>query len=369
MTDRASRPHMPRMRLHNFNAGPSVLPLPVLEEAQRHLVDHRGLGLSVLEMSHRSPAFQAILDDARDTLRRLLGMPDDYEILFLQGGASLQFAMVPSNLGPGGAYVDTGVWSQKAIAEAKAIGCRPQVVWSGAAEDYARVPGPDRPFEIPGDAPYLHFTSNNTIYGTWWQGPASSPVPLVCDMSSDFLSQPIDVERFDLIYAGAQKNAGPAGVTLVVGKRATLEAMHGPETVPTMLRYRTHVQAGSLYNTANTFGIWLCSLVFRWIESLGGLQEMERRNEEKAGLLYEVIDRRSDLFQGHAARECRSHMNVTFRLPDEELERRFLAEAEGAGCIGLAGHRSVGGLRASIYNALPRESVEVLAGLMDRWQP
>lgn len=356
-------------RLHNFNAGPSVLPLPVLEEAQRNLVDHRGLGLSVLEMSHRSPAFEAIVERAMGTLRRLLALPDDYEILFLQGGASLQFAMVPLNLGGGGAYVDTGVWAQKAIKEAEIVGASPRVIWSGKADDFRRVPQPGEPLEAPLGAPFVHYTSNNTIYGTQYHHVPRFDPPLVCDMSSDFLSKPVDVRPFGLIYAGAQKNAGPSGVTIVIGRREWLHGFRGPATTPTMLRYATHADQGSLYNTPPTFGIWLCALVFDWIEAAGGVAAMARRAEEKAQMLYEVIDRRADLFRGHAEAGSRSWMNVTFTLPTTELEQRFLADAEARGCIGLKGHRLVGGLRASIYNALPLESVEVLADLMDGWQP
>ena len=355
-------------RLHNFNAGPSILPLPVLEEAQRNLVDHRGLGLSVLEMSHRSEAFDGIVDRAKGGLRRLLALPDDHEILFLQGGASLQFAMVPLNLGPGGAYVNTGVWSEKAIKEAELTGCAPRVVWSDEANGFRNVPRPGEPLETAG-APWLHYTSNNTIFGTQWRHVPRVDVPLVCDMSSDFLSEPLDVSPFGLIYAGAQKNAGPSGVTIVVGRRDLLRDFRGPATTPTMLRYDTHAKADSLYNTPSTFGIWICALVFEWIEGQGGLPGIAAKNEEKARLLYEVIDRRSDLFRGHAAPDCRSRMNVTFTLPTPELEKRFLADAEARGCIGLKGHRLVGGLRASIYNAMPLESVEVLDDLMDRWRP
>lgn len=353
-------------RKYNFNAGPSTLPLPVLEEAQRRLVDH-GEGLSVLEMSHRSPAFQSILDGAKASLSRLLRLPDDYEILFLQGGASLQFAMVPLNLGPGGAYVTTGSWSEKALAEARIVGDAREI-WSSKSEGFRRVPAPDEKLELPDDAPYLHITTNNTIYGTQWRHVPEAPV-LVADMSSDFISGPLDVSKFGLIYAGAQKNAGPSGVTIVVGRRELLRSFSGAAEVPKILRYPTHAEAGSLYNTANTFGIWLCKLVFEWIEGEGGLEEMERRAEKKASLLYEAIDRRPDVFEGHAEKASRSRMNVTFRLPSEEAEKRFLAEAEAAGCVGLAGHRSVGGIRASIYNALPMEAVEKLAERMDRFQP
>lgn len=354
-------------RKFNFSAGPATLPLPVLEEAQRRLVDH-GEGLSVVEMSHRSSAFGAILEGAKESLARLLRLPDDYEILFLQGGASLQFAMVPLNLGGGGAYVTTGVWSEKALAEARVVG-EPKEVWTDKEEGFRRVPRPDEKLEVPEGVPYLHITTNNTIYGTEWRHVPESGAPLVADMSSDILSQPLDVSKFGLIYAGAQKNAGPAGVTIVVGRRSLLRSFAGAEAVPKILRYETHAKANSLYNTANTFGIWLCKLVFEWIEREGGLEEMARRAEERAALVYEVIDRRGDVFEGHAEKEARSRMNVTFRLPSEEAEKRFLAEAEAAGCVGLKGHRSVGGIRASLYNAMPLEGARTLARLMDRFQP
>jgi len=350
-------------RKFNFNPGPATLPLPVLEEAQRRLVDH-GEGLSIVEMSHRSSSFERILEDAKAALRRLLRIPDDYEILFLQGGASLQFAMVPLNLGFGGAYVVTGSWSEKALEEARVVGEAVEV-WSDREGGFRRVPRPDEKFEVPAGAPYLHITTNNTIYGTQWHHVPDSPVPLVADASSDILSRPLDVSKFGLLYAGAQKNAGPSGVTVVIGRRALLEGFSGAPTVPKILRYATHAKAKSLYNTANTFGIWLCKLVFEWIEREGGLEEMERRAKERAALLYDVIDRRSDVFLGHAQKESRSLMNVTFRLPTEEAEKRFLAEAEAAGCIGLKGHRSVGGIRASIYNAMPLEGVQALARLME----
>lgn len=355
-------------RKHNFNAGPSVLPLPVLEAAAKDLVDTKGLGLSVLEMSHRSKDFEAILAHAKETLARLLALPDDYDVLFLQGGASQQFAMVPMNLGSGGAYVTTGSWSQKALAEAKVVGEATEI-WTDQAANFKRVPRPDEKLEIPAGAPFLHYTTNNTIFGTEWRHVPQASVPLVADMSSDILSRPLDVSRFGIIYAGAQKNAGPSGVTLVIGKRSILSGFAGPAWVPTILRYKTHAKADSLYNTPNTFGIWLCSMVFDWIEREGGLQAMEKRAEAKAGRLYEVIDRRPDVYRGHAEKESRSRMNVTFTMGSPEAEKRFLEEAKAKGCIGLAGHRSVGGLRASIYNALPMESVEVLASLMEKFQP
>ncbi|HWV37667.1 MAG TPA: 3-phosphoserine/phosphohydroxythreonine transaminase [Vulgatibacter sp.] len=355
-------------RKHNFNAGPSILPLPALEAAAKELVDTKGLGLSVLEMSHRSRDFEGILDHARQTLRRLLSLPDDWEVLFLQGGASQQFAMVPMNLGSGGAYVTTGAWSQKALAEARIVGEAAEI-WTDAEQNFRRVPRPDEELVVPAGAPYLHYTTNNTIFGTQWHHVPSAPVPLVADMSSDILSREIDLKPFGLVYAGAQKNAGPSGVTLVLGRREILENFAGPGWVPKILRYQTHAKAGSLYNTPPTFGIWLCSLVFDWIEREGGLAEMARRAEAKSARLYDVIDRRPDVFVGHAERSSRSKMNVTFTMRSPEVEKRFLEEAKAKGCIGLSGHRSVGGLRASIYNALPMESVEVLASVMERFEP
>jgi len=350
-------------RKHNFNAGPSTLPLPVLETLAANLVDTKGLGLSVLEMSHRSKDFGAILAHAKETLAELLSLPADYEILFLQGGASQQFAMVPMNLGSG-AYVTTGIWSQKALAEARIVS-EPKEIWSDAAGGFCRVPSPDEFPQAPEGANYLHYTSNNTIAGTEFPYVPASSLPLVADMSSDFLSKPLDVKPFGLIYAGAQKNAGPAGITIVVARRSILEDFRGSASVPKILRYATHLAAGSLYNTMPTFNLYACSLVFDWIKREGGLEAMASRNQAKADRLYGVIDARPELYQGHAERGSRSRMNVTFRLPTPEHEKRFLDEAGRAGCIGLAGHRTVGGLRASIYNAQPMAAVEALASVME----
>ncbi|AKU89880.1 Phosphoserine aminotransferase [Vulgatibacter incomptus] len=256
-------------RKHNFNAGPSTLPLAALEKAAANLVDHEGLGLSVLEMSHRSKDFEAILAHAKETLAGLLSLPADYDVLFLQGGASQQFAMVPMNLGSGGAYVTTGAWSQKALAEAKVVG-EPVEIWTDKADNFRKVPAESEALAVPAGAPFLHYTTNNTIFGTQFHYVPKASVPLVADMSSDFLSRPIDVRPFGLIYAGAQKNAGPSGVTIVVGRKSILESFAGPKWVPTILRYETHAKADSLYNTPPTFGIYLCSLVFDWIRAQGG---------------------------------------------------------------------------------------------------
>ena len=351
------------VRKHNFNAGPSALPLEALEEAQKNLVDHQGLGLSVLEMSHRTPEFEGILDHAKKTIARLIGLPDTYDVLFLQGGASLQFAMVPMNLGKGGAYVNTGVWAKKALEEANVVGTAKEI-WTDKEHNFRSVPAAGTKFHLP-EAAYVHTTSNNTIYGTQWQHtPDVSGTLHVCDMSSDILSRPIEIEKYDLIYAGAQKNAGPSGVTIVIGKKAVLESFKGEAWVPKFLRYSTHAKNNSLFNTPPTFAIYLCSLVFDWIERQGGLVGIQKRNEEKAGLIYEQIDRRPELFIGHANKEARSRMNLTFTMPNPELEKKFLGLAKEAGCIGLKGHRDVGGLRASIYNAAELSWCEALASFM-----
>ncbi|HUO85972.1 MAG TPA: 3-phosphoserine/phosphohydroxythreonine transaminase [Thermoanaerobaculia bacterium] len=356
------------MRVHNFNAGPAALPLAVLEQAQRDLVDHRGAGLSVLEMSHRGGAYEEIHRRAVECVGRLLGVAEGTSVLLLQGGASLQFAMVPLNLlghGASADYVVTGAWSQKAVAEAQRVaGTRKaslRLVASGEADGFRRVPRPDE-LDLDPDAAYVHVTSNNTIYGTQWRElPDTGGAPLVVDASSDVLSRPLPMDRVGLLYAGAQKNLGPAGVTLVAVRDDLLD--RAPESLPAILRYRTHQEQSSLYNTPPTFAIHLLGLVVGWIEAQGGVEAIEAANERKAALLYDTLDG-SDFFRGHAEPASRSRMNVTFRLPDEELEKRFLAEAAEAGMIGLKGHRSVGGLRASLYNAVPLESVEALVELL-----
>lgn len=355
------------MRKHNFNAGPAALPRSVIEQAAADLPDHDGVGISILEMSHRSKAFQAVIDDARATLTRLYALPESHEVLFLQGGASLQFAMVPMNLGSGGAYVNTGVWSKKALAEARVIGDAHEV-WSSADAGFTSVPGPDVKLEVPEDAPYLHYTSNNTIYGTQYHHVPDVNVPLVCDMSSDFLSRPIDVRPFDLIYAGAQKNAGPSGVTVLIGNKSITRGFRGGDGVPKILRYVTHAEKGSLFHTPNTFGIYLIGLVARWVEAQGGLAGVAAINARKAGRLYGAIDSRDDVFSGHAERDSRSHMNVTFRTREDAQTQAFLDAATRQDMVGLKGHRSVGGLRASIYNAVPEASVELLSRMVEDFQ-
>lgn len=350
-------------RIFNFSSGPAVLPLPVLEEAQRDLVSLPGVGMSVLEISHRSKVFDEILDRTRHDIRELAGVPENYQILFLQGGASLQFSMVPMNLlGPEqmADYVVSGVWSQKAVVEARKVG-RVNVAASTESENFVRVPRQDE-LSLTSGAAYVHVTSNNTIYGTQFHTPlAVGDAPLVCDASSDIFSRPIDVSKYGVIYAGAQKNLGPSGVTLVIVRDDLLA--RSPKGLHSMLSYALQAENGSRYNTPPTFGIYLMSLVLRWLKSLGGLATVARTNARKASALYAEIDR-TGFYRGHAARDSRSLMNVTFRLASEDLEDRFAREAASHGLDGLKGHRSVGGLRASIYNAFPEEGVAALVDFM-----
>ena len=354
-------------RIFNFSAGPAVLPLEVLEEAQRELVGLPGVGMSVLEISHRSKAFDEIIGRAESGLRELLGVPENYHVLFLQGGASLQFSMIPMNLlaaGGNADYILTGSWGKKALKEARKVGAV-NVAATMADGGFTRVPGQDE-LNLDPNASYVHFTTNETIEGVEWRRePEVGSVPLVADASSDILSHPIPIEKYALIYAGAQKNMGPSGVTLVIIRDDLLARI--PENLATMLDYRTHTEAKSLYNTPNTFGIYIIMLVTKWLKELGGLEGMERRNEKKARLLYDAIDA-TDFYRGHADADSRSIMNVTFRLPSEELEKRFAQEATAQGLDGLKGHRSVGGIRASIYNAFPREGVEALVSFMKEFE-
>jgi len=350
-------------RIFNFSAGPAVLPLPVLEEAQRDMVSLPGVGMSVMEISHRSKTFDEIIGRAEAGLRELLKVPDNYHILFLQGGASLQFSMVPMNFLPadGSAdYVLTGSWGKKALKEAKKVGAV-NVAATMADGGFTRVPSRDE-MSLNSHAAYVHITSNETIEGVQWKRePNVGDVPLVADTSSDILSRRVDVSKYGIIYAGAQKNMGPSGVTVVILRDDLLQRI--PENLATMLDYRIHVENKSLYNTPNTWGIYILSLVCKWLQEKGGLAGMERENEEKARLIYEAIDA-TDFYRGHADIDCRSTMNVTFRLPAEELEKKFVAEATAQGLDGLKGHRSVGGIRASIYNAFPRAGVEALVSFM-----
>ncbi|NNV06788.1 3-phosphoserine/phosphohydroxythreonine transaminase [Geobacillus sp. C56-T2] len=351
-------------RAYNFNAGPSALPLPVLERAQRELLNFQDTGMSVMELSHRSKEYEAVHQAASERLKRLLDVPDDYDVLFLQGGASLQFSMVPMNFlaeGQIGCYVLTGAWSEKALKEAQKIGAT-TVVASSKDANYTYIPSLDE-VKWPKQAAYVHITSNNTIFGTQWREFPDVPVDLIADMSSDILSRPFDVSKFALIYAGAQKNLGPSGVTVVILRRDLLDRI--PDGLPTMLDYRTHQKSRSLYNTPPTFAIYMLSLVLEWVEEQGGVPAMEARSRQKAAVLYDAIDESGGFYQPHAEKGSRSLMNVTFTLPSEELTNTFLAEAKERGFIGLGGHRSVGGCRASIYNAVPLEACEALASFMN----
>ena len=350
-------------RIFNFSAGPAVLPVPVLEEAQRDMLSLPGVGMSVMEISHRSKTFDEIIGKAESGLRELLGIPSNYHVLFLQGGASLQFSMVPMNFLPadGSAdYVLTGSWGKKALKEAKKVG-GVNVAATMADGGFTRVPSREE-MSLNPHAAYVHITSNETIEGVEWKhDPDVGDVPLVADASSNILSRAVDIDKYGIIYAGAQKNMGPSGVTLVILRDDLLQRV--PENLPTMLDFRIHVENKSLYNTPNTWGIYILSLVCKWLQENGGLAAMERENETKAGLLYDAIDA-TDFYRGHADADCRSNMNVTFRLPAEELEKKFVAEATAQGLDGLKGHRSVGGIRASIYNAFPRAGVEALVSFM-----
>ena len=354
-------------RIHNFSAGPAILPVAVLEEAQRDMLGLPGVGMSVMEISHRSKTFAEIVARADSGLRQLLGIPDNYSVLFLQGGASLQFSMIPMNFLPveGSAdYIITGSWGKKALKEAKRSGVA-NVAANMADGGFTRIPGNDE-LKLDPRAAYVHITTNETIEGVEWKHePEAGDVPLIADASSDILSHPIPVDKYALIYAGAQKNMGPSGVTLVIVRDDLLQRI--PEGLHTMLDYRTHVENKSLYNTPNTWGIYIISLVCKWLLEKGGLTAMHRENEQKAALLYDAIDG-TGFYRGHADADARSIMNVTFRLPSEELEKKFAAEATAQGLDGLKGHRSVGGIRASIYNAFPLAGVKALAAFMKEFE-
>ncbi|HVC19145.1 MAG TPA: 3-phosphoserine/phosphohydroxythreonine transaminase [Vicinamibacterales bacterium] len=354
-------------RIFNFSAGPATLPLPVLEEVQRDLLALPGVGMSVLEISHRSKPFEAILGNAEAGIRSLANVPDHYKVLFLQGGASLQFSMVPMNLllpGSTADYILTGSWSQKALKEAGKVGAV-HVAATTDADNFTRIPAQSELTLTPG-ASYVHMTSNNTIFGTQWrQLPDAGEAPLVSDTSSDMFSRPIDVSRHGLIYAGAQKNLGPSGVTLVIIREDLLA--RSAASLPTMLNYKVQAENGSMYNTPPTFGVYVLGLVVKWIAASGGLAAMAAQNERKAGRLYAEIDR-SGFYRGTAQKESRSLMNVTFRLPSEALEKTFIQTATATGFDGLKGHRSVGGIRASIYNAFPEAGVDGLVQFMREFE-
>src|SRR5687767_8906319 len=354
-------------RIYNFSAGPSVMPLPVLEQAQRDLVALPGVGMSVMELSHRSKTFEDILARAIADLRELAGLDDNYKVLMLQGGASLQFSMVPMNLlGPGQTadYVDTGSWADKAAKEAKRVG-KVNVTGSTKADNYVRIPDAQE-LKLTDGAAYVHITTNNTIEGTEWQAlPETGDAPLVADASSDIFSRPMDYRAFGLVYAGAQKNLGPSGLTLVIVREDLLA--RSPDSLPTMLNYKVQAENNSLYNTPPTFGVYILGLTMKWLKSLGGLPGIAAINQRKAGKLYAEIDR-SGFYRGTAQKDSRSLMNVTFRLPNDDLEKQFDKEATAAGLDGLKGHRSVGGMRASIYNAFPEDGVDALVQFMREFE-
>ena len=355
-------------RVYNFGAGPAAMPLPVLERIQSELLDYHGEGLSILEMSHRTPAFSAVIEDAEATLRRLMGIPDTYAVLFLQGGATLEFAGIPMNLMRTGraGYIRSGLFSALAWQEAQKYG-EALVVASSEETGYDRIPDPAS-YTVPQDLDYLYICENNTIYGTkFWQLPEVGGVTLVSDVSSCFLSEPIDVTRYGLVYAGVQKNAGPAGLSVVIVRRDLIEQGPAKPYCPSYLDYRVQDEKHSMMNTPNTFAIYVCGLVFNWIEEQGGLEAMRARNKAKADLMYAALDK-SRLFRPHAQKSSRSMMNATFRTGSDELDQEFLAGATARGIIGVKGHRSTRGMRASMYNALPLEAVQALVAYMEEFE-
>ncbi len=350
-------------RAYNFYAGPATLPFSVVQKASQAALDFNGLGLSILEISHRAKDFDHVIKEAQKDLKEIMGLTDDYHVLFLQGGASLQFHMIPLNLmvkNKAADYVNTGAWSKKAIKEAKLVGAT-RVVASSEDSNFSFIPD-----NIPlnEDASYLHITTNNTIFGTQFNHIPENPknVPLIADMSSDMLCRRLNFTDFDLIYAGAQKNMGPAGTTIVILKDDLIK--RASDTTPTLLRYKTHADKDSLFNTPSVFSVYVVHLVLKWIIESGGVDEIEAVNRKKASILYGAIDEMNDFYMGTVQEDSRSLMNVTFRLPNEELESRFVKEAEENDMLGLKGHRSVGGIRASIYNAFPLEGVEKLVDFM-----
>ncbi|MDN4526940.1 3-phosphoserine/phosphohydroxythreonine transaminase [Fictibacillus fluitans] len=354
-------------QVYNFNAGPAALPREVLEKAKEELLDFEDTGFSIMEHSHRGKHYEAVHEEAKSLLKELLSIPDNYEILFLQGGASHQFAMIPMNFMKQNekcGYILTGSWSEKALKEAKKIGEAEEIV-SGKPSNYSSIP------QVPSlsseDYTYVHVTSNNTIFGTQWASFNGLEHPfLIADMSSDIMSKRIPVEKFGIIYAGAQKNLGPAGVTVVIMRKDLADKAN--KEIPAILSYETHINSRSLYNTPPTFSIYLLKLVLDWAKGLGGLEELETRNKEKAKLIYDAIDESGGFYTGHAEKDSRSLMNITFTLQNEELTKQFLKESQEKGFSGLAGHRSVGGCRASAYNAVPLEACRALKEFMKEFQ-
>ena len=356
---------MPTDRIFNFSAGPAVLPEPVLRQAQEAIWNAAGSGIGIMEHSHRGKVFDKVRDEAEQDCRDLAGIPDDYDVLFLQGGASLQFSMVPMNLLPvdrTADYLLTGVWAQKAVKEAKILGCKVHLAASGEATNFDRIPAASE-IKYSASPAYVHLTTNNTIYGTQWRSEPAVPagVPLVADTSSDMYSRPIDVSKYGLIYAGAQKNLGPSGISLVIARKDFIDT--GRTDLSPLAQYRVYAKEKSMHNTPNTFGIWMIGETCRWILKNGGLAAMDKANGRKSDKLYAEIDR-TGFYRGHAHKDCRSRMNVTFRLSSEDLEKKFAKEATAAGLDGLKGHRSVGGMRASIYNAFPEAGVDALVDFM-----
>jgi phosphoserine aminotransferase len=355
-------------RIYNFSAGPAIMPEEVLLEAQKDLFSYKGSGMSIMEMSHRGKIFDAIIKEATADLRSLLSIDDKYSILYLQGGATLQFSMVPLNLMPPknkADYILTGSWAEKAAKEAKRTGVV-NIAGTTKSENYSRLPKQSE-LKLDPDASYVHITSNNTIFGTQYKNePEVGNVPLACDASSDFLHKKIDINKYGVIYAGAQKNIGPAGVTVVVIRKDLLE--RSSDTLQTYMNYKIHSDNDSMYNTPATFGIYIAGLVFKWLLNMGGLDEMYKRNTAKAKVLYDAIDSSDGYYKGTVVPEDRSIMNVTYRLPNEQLEEKFIKEASAKGFSGLKGHRSVGGIRASIYNAFPLKGVEGLVEFMSEFK-
>ncbi len=353
-------------RVYNFSAGPSMLPLPVLEEAQRDMINYKGTGMSVMEMSHRSKDYEGIIYGAEALIRELMNIPENYEVMFLQGGASTQFAMVPLNLFKNGKadYVVTGQWAKKAASEAGKFGTA-NIVASSADKTFSYIPKLDKSTFTP-DADYFHITHNNTIYGTKWNTlPEVGNVPLVADISSDIMSETLDVTKFGLLYAGAQKNVGPAGLTIAIMRKDLIgDAM---DICPTMLSYKTHADGKSMYNTPPCYSIYISKLVFEWVKNMGGVAELEKLNKAKAAVLYDFLDN-SSMFRGTVVKEDRSLMNVPFITGNEDLDKKFVAEAKEAGFVNLKGHRTVGGMRASIYNAMPIEGVQALVDFMEKFE-
>ena len=358
-------------RIFNFGAGPSAIPTEVLEEAQKNLLDYKGEGLSIMEASHRSKMYDEVHTEAISVMREIYKIPEDYDVLLLQGGASLQFAMVPLNLYQGGKvqYVDSGSWSSKAIKEAKVQNLNMEIVADSKATTYDRIP---KDIAFDDEADYAYITSNNTIYGTGYREFPSTKAPLVVDASSDIFSYPVDWSKVDLMFAGAQKNAGPSGLTIVIIKKELLDRVG--DSVPTILRYKTHAEKDSLYHTPPTFGIYILNLTLNWLKRNGGIEGIAQKNEAKAGLLYNAIDNSNGFYVGHAQKDSRSLMNVSFNIKDAsgeknaELEAKFVKLATEAKMIGLKGHRSIGGLRASIYNAMTTEGVQALIDFMETFQ-